>query len=48
VLALRHNFSAYDASYVALAEAYGCPLLTYDERLAKAAQKHCAIEVVSP
>jgi predicted nucleic acid-binding protein len=48
VLALRHNFSAYDASYVALAETCGCPLLTYDKRLAKAARKYCAIEVVSP
>jgi len=47
-MALRHNFSAYDASYVALAETFGCPLLTYDEHLAKAAKKHCAIEVVSP
>ncbi|WP_417555660.1 type II toxin-antitoxin system VapC family toxin [Microbacterium sp.] len=47
-MTLRHDFSAYDASYVALAEAYGCPLLTYDKRLAKAAKKHCAIEVVSP
>ena len=36
---LRENFSAYDASYVALAEAVAdepVPLLTADERLAKA------------
>ncbi|MEJ1089705.1 type II toxin-antitoxin system VapC family toxin [Microbacterium sp. Mu-80] len=46
VLALRDNFSAYDASYVALAESFGCPLLTYDRRLAKAAAKHCAVELV--
>lgn len=45
VLALRNNFSAYDASYVALAEAFRCPLLTLDQRLAKAARRHCAIEV---
>lgn len=46
VMTLRHNFSAYDASYVALAEAFGCPLLTYDKRLAKAAQEHGSIDVV--
>lgn len=45
-LSLRHNFSAYDASYVALSEAYKCPLLTFDRRLAKAAVKHCGIEIV--
>lgn len=47
VMTLRHNFSAYDAGYVALAEAFGCPLLTYDRRLAKAAQEHGAIDVVA-
>jgi predicted nucleic acid-binding protein len=36
VLALRENFTAYDASYVALAEALDCPLLTTDQRLARA------------
>ncbi|UJP09377.1 type II toxin-antitoxin system VapC family toxin [Microbacterium sp. KUDC0406] len=45
VMALRQNFSAYDASYVALAELFGCPLLTFDKRLAKAAQKHCMVEI---
>lgn len=33
---LRDNLSAYDATYVALAEALGCPLLTADRRLAGA------------
>ncbi|HZS94285.1 MAG TPA: type II toxin-antitoxin system VapC family toxin [Chloroflexota bacterium] len=33
---LRHNLSAYDAAYVALAEALECPLLTRDARLARA------------
>jgi predicted nucleic acid-binding protein len=39
VWALRENFSAYDASYIALAEAVAdepVPLLTADARLAKA------------
>ncbi len=33
---LRDNVSAYDASYIALAEALDCPLLTADGRLAQA------------
>ncbi len=33
---LRHNLSAYDAAYVALAESLDAVLLTRDERLAKA------------
>lgn len=33
---LRHQVSAYDASYVALAEALGAPLWTADARLARA------------
>ena len=33
---LRDNVNAYDAAYVALAEALQCPLLTRDARLARA------------
>jgi predicted nucleic acid-binding protein len=33
---LRHNLTAYDAVYVALAEALSAPLLTCDSRLAAA------------
>ena len=43
---LRENVSAYDASYVALAESLGCPLLTADARLARAPGPTCAITVV--
>jgi predicted nucleic acid-binding protein len=32
---LRHNLTAYDAAYVALAEALDVPLLTTDARLAR-------------
>ena len=32
---LRHNFTAYDAAYIALAEATGSVLYTCDEKLAK-------------
>jgi len=39
---LRHNFSAYDAAYVGLAEKLRAPLITRDGRLA-AAPGHAAI-----
>lgn len=45
VLALRQNVTAYDAAYVALASVFGCPLLTHDRRLARAASGHCTVEV---
>jgi predicted nucleic acid-binding protein len=44
---LRANVSAYDAAYVALAEALGCELLTADRRLARAPGKRCAVRVLS-
>lgn len=34
---LRENFSAYDAAYVALAEAFDASLMTFDQRLVRAA-----------
>jgi predicted nucleic acid-binding protein len=40
VLELRDNFTAYDASYVALAEQLDTPLLTGDGRLARAVRRH--------
>lgn len=43
---LRENLTAYDATYVALAEALGCELLTADRRLAAAPGPTCPIVVV--
>jgi predicted nucleic acid-binding protein len=43
---LRHNLTAYDAAYVALAEALGTPLFTCDERLAGAAGHRATIELL--
>lgn len=42
---LRGNLTAYDAAYVAAAEAYECPLLTTDGRLARASGLRCAVDV---
>ena len=43
---LRHNLSAYDASYVALAEFLDCYLLTADGRLGRAPGIRCPITVL--
>ncbi len=43
---LRHNLTAYDAVYVALAETLSAPLLTRDVRLASASGHSAVIEVV--
>jgi predicted nucleic acid-binding protein len=42
--ALRANLSAYDAMYVALAEALRAPLLTLDAKLAATSCHHARIE----
>ena len=43
---LRHNMTAYDAVYVALAETLAAPLLTRDTRLASAPGHTAIIEVI--
>ena len=43
---LRANVTAYDATYVALAEALDCELLTADQRLAHAIGPRCRIRVL--
>ncbi len=43
---LRGNLSAYDAVYVALAEALDAPLLTRDQRLANAPNHGARVQVV--
>jgi predicted nucleic acid-binding protein len=44
---LRANITAYDAAYVALAEALGCELLTGDRRLTNAPGPRCAIRLLT-
>jgi len=43
---LRHHLTAYDAVYVALAEALDAPLLTCDAKIAAAPGHHATVEVV--
>lgn len=43
---LRDNLTPYDATYVALAEALDCPLMTADARLAAAPGVRCEIVVL--
>ena len=44
---LRDNVSAYDAMYLALAEALECPFITADARLAAPPRSRCAVEVLT-
>jgi len=45
IWSLRQNMTAYDAAYVALAEALNAPLVTRDRRLASAPGHAAVIEV---
>jgi predicted nucleic acid-binding protein len=47
ILALRENFSAYDATYVALAEKLGATLVTADDALMRATRGLGGTEVVT-
>jgi predicted nucleic acid-binding protein len=44
---LRDNLTAYDAAYVALAEALRATLITGDERLARAPGIRAAVELIT-
>ena len=46
VWGLHANLSGYDATYVALAEALDCPLLTVDARLSRSPGIRCPITLV--
>jgi len=43
---LRHNFTAYDAAYIALAESLAAPLLTCDRALAGHDGIACTVELI--
>ena len=43
---LRHNVTAYDAAYLALAEALNAPLLTRDKSLASASGHTAKVEII--
>ena len=43
---LHENLSAYDASYVALAELLDCALVTIDRRLSRAVGIRCPVTVI--
>ncbi|MDP2711419.1 MAG: type II toxin-antitoxin system VapC family toxin [Solirubrobacteraceae bacterium] len=46
IWALRHNLTAYDAAFVALAEALGAPLVTCDAKLAAAPGTTASMELL--
>lgn len=41
---LRTNLSSYDASYVAVAERIGAPLVTLDRRISRAPNLRCVVD----
>jgi predicted nucleic acid-binding protein len=48
VVALRSNFTAYDAAYVVLAQALGAPIVTADAKLLEASRLGVDIKVIRP
>jgi len=46
IWALRHDVTAYDAAYLALAEALAAPLVTRDAALARVARRRIPVELV--
>ncbi len=44
---LRSNVTPYDATYVALAEALSCPLLSADARLARTPGIRCQVDILT-
>ena len=44
---LRHNFTPYDAVYIALAEVLETPLITADRHLALAVPSHTTVRVIT-
>ena len=48
IWALRHNVTPYDAWYVAMAEALGCPLVTFDRRLSRVSGIECEVITLQP
>lgn len=48
VLALRDNFTVYDAAYIVLAQALDIPLVTADEKLAEARRLGVDVHLFRP
>lgn len=47
IWSLRHNITAYDAGYVALAESLNAPLVTRDRRLSQSSGHTARIEYIA-
>ena len=46
IFALKENLTPYDATYVALAEALNCPLVTADAHLSRSPGIRCEVQLV--
>ncbi len=45
---LRHNVTGYDAAYLAVAETFGCALVTADARLTQVPDLRCEVRLALP